>query len=365
MMVLVSSMPVSVVPATQPASPATRPATVPVSQPVVVASPVTRPAPVQTTPQLAVVVKTHNPTLMLSATDQIFNILAGFVAIHKITGAGPGAELRQESYHGLVLHRLDLGLIVPEEPAKNFPGWKLELAWTQANDYLVISSSISLLHQLMDRAFISPADAAGQKRIFSQLPDTVHWAMSIDPAKAGEDMKLFREVLIHFWQGMSGEAASQYLQDIPVVLGIGTKVVKGEDPKRTIVQVAGVLPGYPAWHHLQVGDLILSINGEPIDPASPLKDMHKKISACSQNAQSIKMDVLRSNQKVQVEIPLSSRNFTLSVKAMSLLEKILHTMARDFTQIELACTYTPEGQIHLVFNFIPIPSPSPTSAPVK
>jgi len=350
-MVVVSSVQVRHASKTKPASsPATQTATTgTASKPSQVS------LTVQTMPQVAIVVKTHNPALMMSATEQIFNILAGFVAIHKLTGTGgTGPELVQENYHGLVLHRLDFGSIFPPDPKMQFPGWKLQVAWTQANDYLVISSSVSLIHRLLDRAFVTPADMKESHKIFTRLPDTVHWAMSINPSKVSSDMRLLRKVLILFRQNLGGGVGSSYLQDIPVVLGIGIKVVKGEDQKSALAQVAGVLPGYPAWKHLQVGDVILAVNGRPIAPASPLKDLHKKLATASLDTKIIKMEILRSAKKMKVEIPLNFRNFMLSIQSLGLIEKVLETMSANFNQIDLACTYTADGQVHLIFDFIPI-----------
>jgi hypothetical protein len=356
MMVVVSSEPVSDVPVTQPASqPTTQLATQSTSQQAT-SSPTSRPSTVRTLPQMAMVVKTHNPNLMLSATDQIFNMLAGFITIHKLTGGGTGTELMQENYHGLVVHRLNFGQVISPDPEKHLPGWEMQLAWAQADDYLLVSSSLPLMHRLLDRAFLSPSDtagAAGRKKLFTRLPDTVHWAISVNPSKASADMQLLRNVLIHFRKSLRGGTDSPALQEIPVVLGIGIKEVKGPDQKSAVVQVAGVMPGYPAWRRLAAGDVILSVNGELIDPTSPLKDLHRKLSAFSKDSRSVQMEILRSARKLRVEIPLNSRNFPLAIQSLSLLQKVLHTISVDFSQIDVACTYTSEGQIHLVFDFIP------------
>jgi hypothetical protein len=351
----------------EPTTPTTIPTTKPTTTQTAKSQPAIQRASDLTAPQFALVVKTHNPTLTLDVTDQIFNLLAGFVAIQNFaTGSnGPVRNLRQENYHGFVLNELDLGQIAVPNSAQKFPGWKLGLTWTQANDYLMISSSTGLLRQLLDRAFIAPRPKSDRDKIFAGLPDYAHWAMSFDPGKAADDISALREVLIHLGQNMRGGLGPQTAQNIPVVLGIGTKVVNREGEKNSVVQVAAVLPSYPAWRKLQVGDIILSVNDQAIDPASPRKDLHQKINSMAPKMQSIKMKVLRAGKNIEVEIPLTYRNFVLTVKSMQLLHKILNALARNFDQIELACTYTPQGRVHIVFDFISKPKPSAASQPTK
>jgi len=302
------------------------------------------------TPAIAIVLKSANPTLTLSATDQMFAGLAAFASLQKLAG-GRGSvvePMKQETYQGFSLRRQSFGQVIAPTAGNHFTGLNLELAWAQVDNYLILSTSQKLLYQLIDRAFDKAADRPTATANFMHLPEASHWAMSLAPNKLAGDLAIVRNVL-------------RTLNRIRL-LGIGMKVIKRPDSEDRVVQVAKVLPETPAWNRMRTGDLIVGVDGRQIDPVAPQKDLHHKVSDLVAQDRDIKLQVIRDGKKIDVAIPVQHRDFIDTLKAMRLLSRILNVLGQRFEQIQIACNYSPTGKIHLEFVFNPVLQPTTTRA---
>jgi hypothetical protein len=313
---------------------------------------------------IALVIKSKNPTLTMAAANQMFDMLSGLNTLQAfITGnSTQGSRLSEENYHGLVVHRVNLGQVVPADPKNRFGGWSPVLAWTQVQDYLLLASSPSLIHRLIDRAFAPEETVLFGENILSELPPVIHWGLSFKPGPVAEDMKGFREVFEYFWKAVKGNSLTE-VAEMPVVLGIGTKVIQQNEGSGAMIQIVAVLPGYPSWNRLRVGDILVSVDGQPIALETPQRDLHKKV-AQARSASSIRFGVLRKGEKLEVDVPLAKRSFNHTVRSMEMLSRILRTLGTKFSRIDMACRYTPEGQMFLDFNFVVKKGSSATTQPV-
>ncbi len=313
--------------------------------------------------QIALVIKSKNPSLTMAAASQMFDLLSGLHMLRAfISGNGTQAsQSGEDNYHGVTVHRVNLGQLIPADSKNRFGGWSPEPAWTQIQDYLLLSSSPDLIHRLIDRAF-GPEDSSSFGQVMlAELPPEIHWAMSFKPGEVAKDMKNFREVFEHFWKTMKGNSPGE-LSRMPVVLGIGTRVISRNDRPGSMLQVAAVLPGYPSWDRLKVGDILVSVDGQPIGFENPQKELHDKVIR-ERSASSIRFGILRKGDTMEVEVPLGRRSFNHTVQTLKMLTGILRTLGTKFNRIDLACRYTPEGQIFLDCNFVAKKIPAPATQP--
>ncbi len=341
---LIVSSETAEVPAT---APATRAASRPASRP-------------SSKPGLALVVRTDDPALTVGGVGQMFNILAGFLTIQNLASGSTDSagRLSRETYHGVELNHLDIGRILPSNRSKSSPEWNMELTWTMVDQYLIVTTSTDMAHRLIDRAFgpkittisVGPTIAEG-----TALPGPTNWALSFRPSAMARHTKVFCEMLDELWPAIQSPFGSTMVGKNPfrVVLGIGSRVVKMPNEDRAVVQVAAVLPGYPAWDKLRIGDVILDVDGSPLDSASPQKDLHRKVDGAINRGDNVKMRVLRAGQPRDVEIAISRFNGVISPRGLKMLHRLLDTIGGRFDQVDIACNYAPDGQIRVQFNFQP------------
>jgi C-terminal processing protease CtpA/Prc len=200
------------------------------------------------------------------------------------------------------------------------------------------------------------------ENILENFSPEIHWLVSFRPGAVARDTMNFREIFEHFRKSMKGGGLDK-LADVPVVLGIGTKTIPQEDGAGEMVQIAAVLPGYPSWERLKVGDIILSVDGRKISSQAPQKELHKKIAGAG-SASSVQFGILRKGKKIEIDVPLARQSLHQTVRSIELLGKVLRTLGAKFGRIDLACRYTSEGQILLDLNFIAKSIPAATTQPV-
>jgi hypothetical protein len=320
-------------------------------------------------PEGALIVRTSNPMVTFTAADRICNMLSGFIALQTLASGAPGSsgQVLREVYKGHELHYLDLGEIFPPSRMGKFPGWHVELTWTIVDHYLVAGGSRELARKVIDRALAAKHEKTPVPEPIPQGIEPVHWILSFNPSRIANHVMTFEPVVNRIWRTMAGSSdnTANTKKRVPVVLGIGTRELKASDQKSRTVQVAAVFPGYPAWGRLQIGDVILTVNNLPIDPASPQKDLHAKVNTVISQGRLLRMTLLRTGRKIDTVIPLEKRNLVISPQSMRLLHKILTALGQKFQNVDFACTYAPDGQIRINCEFKSNPNPHPTSQPQK
>ncbi len=333
--------------------------------------PSTRPAPttqIAKKPRGVLVIRTKDREQALKAVDQIFTMAGGFLAIQNLasgTSGGPKGGIVRENYKGSELHFLDLGEIFPPSRAGTFSGWHVELTWAVVDHFLVLSDSPRLARKMIDRALAAGPQAREGNGAFgpaSSRFEPVYWTLSFNPSVTADHVKAVEPIVDRLWLAMNlprrGDT-SNVTKRSPVKLGIGTREIELPDPKQKAVQIAAVLPGYPAWGRLQVGDRVLAVNGSPIDPAAPQKDLHAKVNGVlAGKDRLLRLNVLRAGMPREIEILLIKRNFAVAPQSVRLLYKLLSAAGQKFQQINLTCNYTPAGQIRLNFHFTSKPAPT-------
>jgi hypothetical protein len=340
--------------------PVTTTASTQATQSVLATEPVAGPE----TAEIAMVIRSKNPSMTMAAANQMFDVLSGLNALQAfISGSSTQTSpLSEENYRGVVVHRVDLGQIVPADSENHFGGWRPVLAWAQIQDYLLITSSPSMIHRLIDRAMAPQESVLFGENILEKFSPEIHWLVSFRPGAVSRDTMSFREIFEHFRKAMKDDRLDK-LAEVPVVLGIGTKAIPQADGNGSVVQIAAVLPGYPSWERLKVGDIILSVDGGELSLQSPQKELHNKIAG-ARSAMSVRFGILRKGKKIEVDIPLARNSFHQTVRSIELLGRVLRTLGAKFGRIDLACRYTTEGQILLNVDFVVKSSPSATAGPV-
>jgi len=311
------------------------------------------------TPEMALVVRADDPALAVSGASQIFSILGGFLTIQNLaSGSNDSAgQLRREIYHGMELQHLNLGHFASAESQKSALESKLELTWIMVGRYLIVTTSSDLAKRMVDRTISlkSETQPAAVLMKESELPASANWVMSFNPQVMANHFQVLTEMAGDIWPALrhSLDSATGEKSPFRVKLGIGSRIVKMAEEDRRVIQVAAVLPGYPAWDKLRIGDLILDIDGEALDPVSPQKDLHQKVNALLQEGQNIKIRIYRAGELKDIEIPASTFNGMVSFRGLKVLHRLLVAFGRQFNEIHVACNYAPDGQICLQFDFTP------------
>jgi hypothetical protein len=312
------------------------------TQPAAQTKPATAALPLAAT----LLVRSNNPSFSFQAVDQMFNILGGFISLQNLAigSSGPAGKISQETYNGIAIHTLVMGEFPMRTAGEVFPSIKrLELSWTVVEGYILISSSSDQLGKILDRMFAKKISANSPQ---NALPDQANWTMRFDPTKMSTHTKTLSNILGMYWPAIQSGLSDRRNSNFRMTLGIATRIIRTENSQPS-VQVATVFPGYPAWEKLQVGDVILAVNNQPLTLDNPQKDLQKKTVSAINNKKTITFSVIRSGSVRDVTLSIPNHFSVGPVKSIKLLQRILSAVGKQFSEISMACRYATDGGITL------------------
>lgn len=85
------------------------------------------------------------------------------------------------------------------------------------------------------------------------------------------------------------------------------------EPERKVVELTRVVPGLPADGRLEVGDRILSVEGEPLSASAPERDLLQRVQAAGgRKSTDLRLGIERQGEPREVTVPLGpARNSAL------------------------------------------------------
>lgn len=297
-------------------------------------------------PTFALAIETDNPASVDGVMLQIASNLLRVVNLQLPSGAQ--AKIEEDSLNGseptstvagngddlqtilpvvssVSVRSVPLATLLPAGAVRELLG-SLELSWTVADGWLIVATHRNTVRQIMEarrgHSSLMPADplqqAVGRIQPPRRFPDTVLVAQP--GAVAGVIDSWLNYLGNHhpemlqaqWWNRLRSQYVSSRIQ-LGVVPG---KVTNGE------VEVARTYPDWPAHGQLLVGDHIIAVDGQLLDPQKALQSLRDQLAKRSHEDR-VTVTVLRAGQKVDVPISmLSSSSPAANVHPLSLLKQI-------------------------------------------
>ncbi len=312
--------------------------------------PTSMPAEPTNFPDVTVAIKTNNPAVTADAVKQIFGFLADFITIQNIAGNhSPNPLTHKHMYNGFVVHTLDVSDIFG---GKDSPAFTHQLCWCLADEYLIVSTRQEALYELIDRTFEPEKFSDAQSSVNIKTDRPVNWIAQFKPANLARRIDAFTGRLNQFQQSFNfpiphNKSAGRYR----VILGIGTKIEKDTKTNEPILKVAAVLPGYPAWDKIQIGDVIVAINGKPLENTTNASSLSARISQALKHSRKIKITVIRG--KILKEITITIPKITIApprMNALKLLKRMLDTAARYYQTVTISSIKAKAGEVNIIIT---------------
>ncbi len=290
-------------------------------------------------PDITIAIKTSNPTIATDTMEQIFRFLADFISVRNVMDGKPIEHITQKHiYNGFVIHTLN----VADVSGKRASGLVDKLCWCLADEYLLVSTRLETIYELIDRTF--------EPERFPDIDDEMefdedaNWCLLFKPASLS---KRIDDIIAKFGEFQQNFNFSVHHQT-KIILGIGTKVAKNPETGEPILKVAAVLPGYPAWGKLKIDDVIVAVNSEKIDRIISAAELSSKIAKALKHSRTIRFTVIRGKvlKTVTITVPqmiLHSRQ----TRAIMLLKKLLNRASLYVNKVMISSRETETGEIEI------------------
>jgi len=297
-------------------------------------------------PRLALMVQVQDPAISAEIVSQTMTTLAMLLNIRQLQQeTNRFISVQARSHRGLVVRRLDLstalGPGLTQEGDK-----KLMLAWTLMDNNLILATAEDTICQIID-ARMGQADQLGDWPGWSQQsPQPLEFAFYLKPEGLKRQLQCLINVFDRTGRGWAYlirtfELSSPYASRSGPLLGIAAKDHNGA------VNVTAVVPGYPAWGKLKIGDAITAVNGQPLAETKPSADLHRKVRAL--RGKKIKLNVHRGGKTSTVTINLPktllpadalARNLKLLLPLLKHTDTISFLFARQNQNLHATLTLT-------------------------
>ena len=280
---------------------------------------------------ISLIVRTSNPSASTRAMEQISKTIADFLTVHSFASDRTLSKTRLDThmYNGFIVNVLTTNRQHLHQ-----------LCWTVAGGYIFISSRREMLYKLLDTAF-NDDEGEGKAKSFN-LPEVTHWFTIFDPSALAKRLKYLGNPLSHIWNRFQNRFSSN-----PIKLGIGTKIVQEPKTKKQQLTIAAILPSYPAWGKLQIGDIIISVDGKPLDKEQIQEDFNQKIKEACNNLGEVELTLIRKEVEHQVKIVFREPALENTVKSVRLVDSILESLGKKIKTVKVNCGYTPAGEIDI------------------
>ncbi len=289
-------------------------------------------------PDITIAIKTSNPTITTDTVEQIFRFFADFVSIRNVMSDKQTEHITNKHiYNGFIIHVLDISELLGNNTSESAH----QLCWCLADEYLIVSSRLETIYELIDRTF-EPEKFPSDKNI--NLPEHASWFMEFKPASLAKRINGIISRLDEFQRNFNFSMHHQSR----ILLGIGTKVTKNPQTGMPMLKVAAVLPGYPAWGKLKINDIIIAVNGEAIGDIISVSALSSKITTALKHSRTIKFTVIRGKVLKDIIIAVPKTIFAKQkTQSIKLLEKMLYKAGIYFRTIAVSGTENKNGEIEI------------------
>lgn len=305
------------------------------------------------------------------------------LCLHKVAGniarlinlqgeAGPPVELREEliDARGTVVRWIPVDRLIPAGKAREFFGY-VEFSWAVVDGWLIAATH----HETVRQAVLARSGAVPALSI-----EPVRQALNHEDASPGLPTAVLvaqpdaAAMLIDTWLGYIGTHHPEMLEPrwwrqlrrryeaSQVQLGI----VPMPTTMPGQVEVGQVLSDYPAEGRLESGDLIVAVDGSPLDAQQSMQALRNALTNRARD-ESLTLTILRPGHEGQmvVEIPMSTSAFPReSLQPLSLLRHVAD-LSRHFALATYTAWQPAPNMIRTRLDLrtaIPAPTPPSTAA---